>query len=114
MNNADDFDEFLKSSFEKTNNNIADGGFTKKVIDNLPPNSIFSINKNIILYLSGTLAVLIFIISSGYKAIFASVSDILTNGFHAITLSFNSFFVIAVFVTVSFIVSRIEHDENLI
>jgi len=114
MSNTDDFDEFLKSSFKKTNNNIADEGFTERVISNLPAKRIFTINRNFILYLSGTLAVFIFFISSGYKAIFDSVTDILTNGFHAITLSFNSFFVIAVFISVSFIISRIEHDENLI
>ena len=114
MSNADDFDKFLKGSFEKINYNIADEGFTKRVTDNLPTNRIFSITRNFILYLSGTLAVLIFFISSGYKAIFASLSDIYTNGFHAITLSLNSFFVIAVFIGVSFIISKIEHDESLI
>lgn len=114
MTNADDFDEFLISSFEKTNNNIADEGFTKKVIVHLPPKRIFSTDRNFILYLSGALAVLIFFLSSGYKAIIASVSDIYNNGFHATALSLNSFFVIAVFIGVSFIISKIEHDENLI
>ncbi len=114
MSRPDDFDKFLKSSFEKTKYNIADEGFTKRVISQLPGHRIFTINRNFILYLSGALSVLIFFISSGYKAIFASVSDIFTNGFHAITLSLNSFLVIAVFISVSFIISRIEHDDNLI
>lgn len=114
MSRPDDFDELLKSSFEKTNYNIADEGFTEKVISQLPAHRNFTINRNFILYLSGLLSVLIFLISNGYKAIFASLNDIFANGFHAITLSLNSFFVIAVFITVSFIISRIEHDDNLI
>ena len=114
MNNADDFDEFLISSFKKTNYNIADEGFTEKVISQLPVHRNFTINRSFILYISAALSVLIFLISSGYKAIYASLNDIFANGFHAITLSLNSFFVIAVFITVSFIISRIEHDDNLI
>ena len=114
MNNADEFDDFLKNSFKKINYNIADEGFTEKVVSNLPSGRIFTINRNFILCLSGTLAVLIFVISSGYKAISASVTDIFANGFHAITLSINSFFVIAVFIGVFFIISRIEHNENTI
>jgi len=114
MSRPDEFDEFLKSGFEKTNSNIADEGFTERVMAHLPANRIFSINRNFILYLSGTLAVLIFFISSGYKAIFASVSDIFINGFHLIKPSPISFFVIAVFISVSFIISRIEHNEDLI
>ena len=114
MSNDDDFDEFMKSSFEKTNHNLADDGFTEKVISQLPKRRIFGINRNFILYSSGALSVLIFFISSGYKAIFASLSDVFANGFHSITSSLNSFFVIAVFISVSFIISRIEHDEKLI
>jgi hypothetical protein len=114
MSKTDDFDQFLKCGFEKNNFTIADEGFTEKVISQLPARRIFTINRNFILYLSGLLAVLIFLISNGYKAIFDSVSDIFNNGFHSITLSLNSFFVIVVFITVSFIISRIEHDENLI
>lgn len=114
MSNTDDFDEFLKSSFKKNNCNIADEGFTERVISNLPAKRIFTINRSLILYLSATLAVFIFFISNGYKAIFDSVTDIFNNGFHAITLSLNSFFVIAVFLSVSFIISRIEQDESLI
>ncbi len=114
MSNADDFDEFLKSSFEKTNYHIADEGFTEKVIANLPTNRIFSINRNFILYLSGALSVLIFFISSGYEAIFASMTDIFNNGFHWIKPSPISFFVLLVFISVSFIISRIEHNEDLI
>lgn len=114
MSNADNFDDFLKNSFKKTNDNIADEGFTEKVIANLPTNRIFSINRNFILYLSGTLSILIFFISSGYEAIFASVADIFTNGFHGIKPSPISFFVILVFIGVSFIISRIEHNEDLI
>jgi hypothetical protein len=114
MSSPDDFDEFLKSSFEKTNYTIADEGFSKRVMANLPENRIPLINRNYILYLSCALAVFIFFVSNGYKALFLSLIDILSNGFHSITLSLNSFFVIAVFISVSFIISRIEHDEDLI
>ena len=114
MGKTDDFDQFLKKRFEETKTTIADEGFTKKVMSNLPTKRVFTINRTFILYLSGILSILVFIISSGYKALFYSLIDIFTNGLHMIRPSFISFFVIIVFLSVSFIISRIEHDDTII
>ena len=62
MNNADEFDDFLKNSFKKINYNIGDEGFTEKVISQLPDKRIFTINKNFILYLAEVLTLI-----SGFK-----------------------------------------------
>ena len=114
MSETDDFDEFLKSGFEKNNFNMADEGFTERVISNLPAKRVFTINRNFIIYFSAALSVLIFFISSGYKAILLSVTDILNHGFHPVSSSLMSVFVILVFISVSFIISRIEHNEDFI
>jgi hypothetical protein len=114
MSKTDDFDKFLKSRFQKTEYHIADEGFTERVISNLPTNRLFPIKRNFILYLSSTLSVLIFFISSGYKSLLISIIEILTNGFHLIKPSFISFVVILVFIGVSLYIARIEHDKNLI
>ena len=114
MSKTDKFDAFLKSGFEKNKYTIADEGFTERVISNLPANRIPLINRKFILYLSGALSVFIFYISNGYKPLFLSIIDIFNHGFHCIKPSLISFFVILVFISVSFIISRIEHDEALI
>ena len=61
MSKPDEFDEFLKSSFEKNKYVIADEGFTEGVMSGLPTR-IPLVNRKIILYLSGTLSVFIFFI----------------------------------------------------
>lgn len=114
MNKTDEFDKFLKSGFKKNKYAIADEGFTERVISNLPTNRIPLINRRTILYLSGALSVFIFYISNGYKSLFLSLIDIFNNGFQWIMPSLTSFFVILVFISVSFIISRIEHNEDLI
>jgi len=114
MSKTDEFDKFLKSSFEKNNSIITDEGFTEKVISHLPTKRVFTINRNFILYLSGAISVLIFFISSGYKALYFSVTDIFNNGFHLIRPSLTSLIVILVFISVSFIISRIEYNDDLI
>jgi hypothetical protein len=114
MSKPDDFDKFLKSGFEKSKSHIADEGFTEKVMSRLPTTRIFTINRNFILFLSAILSVFIFFISSGYKAVFISVTEIFNNGFHMVRSSLISLLVISVFISVSFIISRIEHDDNLI
>jgi hypothetical protein len=114
MTKTDEFDEFIKSGLEKNKYAIADEGFSERVISNLPTNRIPLINRKLILYLSGALSVFIFYISNGYKSLILSIIDIFNNGFNLIKPSLNSFFVILVFISVSFIISRIEHDEDLI
>lgn len=114
MSKTDDFDKFLKNSFEKSDYNIADDGFTEGVISNLPTNRIFLTHRIFILYLTSLLSVLIFFISSGYYSLLYSVIDIFNNGFHLIIPSFNSIFVIVALVSVSVVISRIEFNENLI
>ena len=114
MSKIDDFDKFLNDNFEQNKNNIADEGFTEKVISNLPQHRIFSLNRTFILYVSSITAVLVFFVSSGYKALFISIVDILSSGFHLIKPSLISCFVIFVFISISFVISRIEHNENLI
>jgi hypothetical protein len=114
MSKTDEFDELLKSSFEKSKYTIADEGFTKTVISNLPTNRIPLINRKFILYLSSALSLFIFYLSNGYKSLFLSIIDIFNNGFHWIKPSLTSFFVILVFISVSFIISTIENNEDLI
>ena len=114
MTKTDEFDEFIKSGLEKNKYVIEDEGFSKRVISNLPANRIPLINRKSILYFSGALSVFIFYISNGYKSLILSMIDIFNNGFNLIKPSMNSFFVILVFIGVSFIISRIEHDEDLI
>ena len=114
MSKTDEFDSFLKSSFEKNKHDIADDGFAEKVISGLPANRIPLKNRKFILYFSGALSAFIFYISNGYKTLLLSIIDIFSNGFHCIKPSLISFFVILVFISVSFIISRIEHNEDLI
>ena len=114
MSKTDEFDAFLKSGFEDNKYIIADEGFTKRVISDLPANRIPLINRKLILYLSSALSLFIFYISNGYKPLFLSIIDIFNNGFHWIKPSLTSFFVIFVFISVSFIISRIEHNEDFI
>lgn len=114
MSKTDDFDKFLKNSFEKSDYNIADDGFTEGVISNLPTNRIFLSNRNFILYLTSLLSFLIFFISSGYKSLVYAAIDIFHNGFHLIRPSFNSILVIVALVSVSVVISRVENNDNLI
>lgn len=114
MSKTDEFDTFLKSSFEENKYIPADEGFTERVVSNLPANRITLLNRKLILYLASALSVSVFYISNGYKSLFLSIIDIFNNGFHWIKPSLTSFFVILVFISVSFIISRIEHNEDLI
>jgi len=114
MSKPDDFENFLKNSFEKNQYTIADEGFTEKVISNLPKNRIPLINRKFILYLSSALSVFIFFISNGYKSLFLSIFDIFSSAFHMIKPSLISFFVILVFISVLFSISTIENNEDLI
>ena len=114
MSKMDEFDEFLKSDFKKNKYTIADEGFTEKVISSLPTNRIPLINRKFILYFSSALSLFIFYISNGYTTLFLSIIDISKNVFHCIKPSLSSFFVVLVFLSVSFIISRIEHNEDFI
>jgi hypothetical protein len=114
MSKTDEFDKLLKSSLNKNKYTIADEGFTARVISNLPTKRIPLINRRFILYLSCAISVFIFYVTNGYKSLFISIIDIFNNGFHWIKPSLTSFFVILVFISVSFIISRIEHNEDLI
>jgi hypothetical protein len=111
MKSVDDFDGYLKNSFQKIENNIADDGFTDKVLRNLPI-AESSLKRNLILYLACTISVLIFLISGGYKSLLIAANDIFRNGLHLIKPSLISFVVILVFIGVSFCIARIEYDKN--
>ena len=113
MKSIDDFDRFLKNNFQKVEINIEDDGFTDKVLRNLPLVET-SLKRNLILYLACTIAVLIFIISSGYKSLLMSMIDIFSNGFHLIKPSLISVVVISVFIGVSTCIARIEYDKNIV
>jgi len=115
MKSTDDFDKFLINNFQKDENHIEDGGFTDKVLRNLPlVEPSLKLKRNLILYLACTIAVLIFIISSGYKSLLISMTDIFSNGFHLIKPSFISVVVILIFIGVSACIARIEYDKNII
>jgi hypothetical protein len=113
MKNTDDFDGFLKDSFQKIGKNIEDDGFTDKVLGNLPIVES-SLKRNLILYLACTISVLIFIFSGGYQSLLLSITDILRNGSHSLRPSLLSFVVIIVFIGVSFFIARNEYDKNII
>jgi hypothetical protein len=112
MKSIDDFDVFLKNTFQKAENNIPDEGFTDKVLRNLPVES--SLRRNLILYLACTISVLIFIISSGYKSLLMSLIDIFGNGFHLVKPTIISLVVISIFIVVSFCIARMEYDKNIV
>jgi hypothetical protein len=114
MRKTDEFENFLKRELEKNKYAITDNGFTEGVISNLPTNTDFLFNRKVILYISSALSVFVFFISNGYKALILSIIDIFNNGVHWIKPTLISFFVILVFLTVSFIISRFEHYEDLI
>jgi len=103
MSKSDDFDKFLKNSFQKVESSIKDEGFTEKTISNLPSIGFISFKRNIILFVVSVLSVLIFIISSGYKSLF-----------NLIRPSLISFFIIAFFISVLYYIASIVYDKNTI
>jgi thiamine transporter ThiT len=114
MNKNDDFDNFLKSNFQKSKRTIDDDGFTQRVLSNLPANRAFTIKRSIILYLASIISVLVFFISSGYKSLLVSLIDIINNGSHLVMPSLLSFFVIAVFFGTSFYIAKTEDNKTAI
>ena len=114
MSKSDDFDKFLKNSFQKVESSIKDEGFTEKTISNLPSIGFISFKRNIILFMVSVLSVTIFIISSGYKSLFNSIFDIFNNGFYLIRPSLISFFIIAFFISVLYYIASIVYDKNTI
>ena len=113
MKSTDDFDRFLKTGFQKIEKDIADDGFTEKVLGNLPIVES-SLKRNLILYLACTIAVLIFIISGGYQTLLLSINDISRDGFHSLKPSLISLVVIMVFIVISICIARNEYDKNII
>ncbi len=114
MSKTDEFDALLKSGFEQNKSTVADEGFTEKVMSNLPADRIPLINRRFILYVSTALSLSIFFISNGYKSLLLSIIDIINHGFHLVKPSLISCFVVIIFISVSFIISQIEHNEDLI
>jgi hypothetical protein len=117
MGKNDDFDLFLKESFQKEACNIKDEGFTDKVISRLPApvsGRYIPFKRNLILLTLSILSVLIFIISNGYKSLFNSFFDLYSNGLYLTKPSLISLVVISVFISVIFFITRIEHDRNTI
>lgn len=113
MKSTDNLDGFLKKSFQKVEKDIADDGFTDKVLGKLPIVES-SLKRNLILYLACIISVLIFIISGGYQVLLLSINVILRNGFHSLKPSLISFVVIMVFIGVSFCIARNEYDKNIV
>ena len=114
MSKTDEFDEFLNRGFEQNRSTVADEGFTERVMSSLPADRIPLISRRFILYVSSIISVFIFFISNGYKALFLSIIDILNKGFQCLKPSPVSLFVILAFISVSFIISGIENNEDLI
>lgn len=114
MSKTDDFDIFLKSSFQKANIIIKDDGFTENVIFNLYTIRLFSIKRNLILFLAGFTSVLIFFFSNGYKSIIVSLIDIFNNGFQLIKPSGISVLVISIFIGVFIYISNIVNNRSAI
>jgi Domain of unknown function (DUF5056) len=114
MNKDDDFDKFLTSSFQKGSGNIEDEGFTQRVISNLPKTELVKIKRNYILYLSIILSVLIFFISGGYKPFINAIINTFNNRIFLMKPSIISVFIILVFISVPFFISRIEYNKNTI
>jgi hypothetical protein len=112
MKNADEFDEFLKTSFHKIDRNIADDGFTEKVLHNLPMVE-HSLRRNLILYLACAIAGFIFVISSGYKSLLMSVMVIFSDGLHLNNHTYTAVVVITFFIGVSIFITRIEYEKNI-
>ena len=114
MSKTDDFDIFLKSSFEKANIIIKDDGFTENVLSNLHTIRLFSKKRNLILFLASFTSVLIFFLSNGYKSILISIIDIFNNGFQLIKPSGFSFLVISIFIGVLIYISNLEYNKSTI
>ena len=114
MSKTDDFDIFLKNSFQKANTIIEDEGFTENVVSNLHTTRLFSIKRNLILFLATFTSVLLFFFSNGYKLILVSMIDIFTNGFQFIKPSEISIFVISIFIGVFIYVSNIAYNKSTI
>jgi hypothetical protein len=114
MSKTDDFDIYLKSSFQKANIIIKDEGFTENVVSNLHTIKLFSIKRNLILFLASFTSVLIFFFSNGYKSIIVSMIDIFNNGFQLIKPSVVSIFVISIFIGVFIYIFNIEYNRSTI
>ena len=114
MSKTDDFDIFLKSSFQKANVIIKDEGFTENVVSNLHTIKLFSLKRNLILFLASFTSVLIFFFSNGYKSILVSMIDIFNSGFQLITPSIISVFVVSIFIGVFIYISNIEYNRSTI
>jgi len=114
MSKTDDFDIFLKSSFQKTNMIIKDEGFTENVLSNLHTIRIFSEKRNLILFLASITSVLIFFFSNGYKSILVSMINIFNNGFQWIKPSGISIFIISIFIGILIYISNVEYNRSTI
>jgi len=114
MSKNDEFDKFLKTSFQKANIIIKDEGFTENVVSNLRTKRVFSTKRNLILFLASFSSVLIFFISNGYKSILISMIDIFNNGFQLIKPSGISFLVMSTFIGVFIYISNIEYNKSTI
>jgi len=112
MKNIDAFDGFLRNNFLKAKLNIADDGFTKKVLRNLPMVE-HPLRRYLILYLACLIAVFIFVISSGYRSLFMAMIDIFSNGVNLTKPSAISLVVVAVFTGASICIARIEYEGNI-
>jgi len=114
MSKTDEFDKILKNGFEKSHNAIPDEGFTEKVIARLPAKGNSLLSRNLILFLSCILSLFIFLISNGYRSLLLSVFNLFNSGLHSVEPSLSSFFIILIFISVSFVISRIEYNEDLV
>lgn len=114
MNKNDDFDKFLKNRFQKAKYNIKDDGFTEKVISGLPDIKDYSLKRNYVICAFGILSVVIFFISTGFKSLIFSFTEVLHKGQQLITPSFMSLVVIVVFLSVIASIAGMEYKRNTI
>ncbi|HEX2394632.1 MAG TPA: DUF5056 domain-containing protein [Bacteroidales bacterium] len=113
MKSMDDFDKFLKNKLQRTEINIADDGFTEKVLDRLPVDEP-ALSRKLILYFACSIGALIFVVSNGYKSLLISMIDLFSNGIHLIKPTLISMVVISAFAGISFCIVRIEFEKQTI
>jgi len=113
MKNMDEFDGFLKKSFQETGRYIEDDGFTERILRNLPMVEQ-PLRRNILLFLACIIAVFLFVISSGYKSLFMAMMEIFGNGVNLIKPSMISIVILSIFIGVSMCIARIEYEKNIV
>jgi len=112
MNKNDDFDKFLKNRFQKAKFNVKDNGFTERVISNLPKLRYYSIKRNIVLFISGILSIVLLFILNGFITLTISIIEVLNNSSHLTKPSLMSLIVIVVFLSIIVFITGLEYNKS--